>query len=824
MKRILKNLGKGLVVLVFMLMCLLVATGAYIYYYQKQITPKAFQAVASALKLPIDAKHVEISLLKDFPRLSLVLHQVTIKDSADANNILVADKLGCVFNIVHFLKGQYILEYLFIKQGVLWAPTQKQATNNLKTVNMKADAHQSAVLNFPIHLKKLVLNDIKCIYTGKLPTEQTVIYAQQICAKFNLQNQHLLMQVSGQVVIEKVASKSITYTSTIPVYISTAIEYDAHQQIYSLNSGTIKQSNNTLYLRGIWAANAAKPSIDLQINAPHLSISKILPFIPAAYYSQIAPYQLQGKLACKLQFTQGNKTSIRADFKLDEGSFLPKSLKQSIQVENLVGKLNIPNIQELNTGTLQVDNYTIKLGPSQLTGSICLSDLEKLQVKNQSKIVMDFPTLVHALAPSSTIHPTGQLIGYWELDTSLNDILKPNAIHKLTSFKGQLSAQGVQFMHNQTLFQLQECVSLLLQDNVLHIKDVAGHIDGKPFVLAGAIDNWRSFLIDKQQKLHFNAKLYADYLALDKILLTKTQHNHKPVDWSWLTAYLKGELECDVEEVIYKRFRGNKVRGKFKITEQQLIVDAVELVFAGGKTRLSGTIDTKPDSLEIHTYANLQNVQLPALFYTFENFNQHFLEDRHLGGQVCSDIELTIQADKQLHLNIDSVKADIAIQLHNGVLQDFEPMQRLSPYVPEKDLRLLRFSSLKNNIHIKDKTIYVPPMEVHTSLTSIQLSGTHAFDGKIAYNLVVPLKNANPKEIRRQMPEINEEALAGLNLYLKLEGTTQNYALRYGNSLFKLNIKENIKRQGTILGNILQGNASPKRSKELSTDEYFDFE
>jgi hypothetical protein len=343
-------------------------------------------------------------------------------------------------------------------------------------------------------------------------------------------------------------------------------------------------------------------------------------------------------------------------------------------------------------------------------------------------------------------------------------------------------------------------------------------------VLAGTINNWRAFLLDKKQKLYFNAKLYADYLALDKILLAKPQHNRKPMDWSWLTDYLKGELECDIEEVIYRRFRGNKIRGKFKIIEQQLVADAIELIFAGGKTRLAGTINTKADSLEIHTYANLQNVQLPALFYTFENFNQHFLEDRHLGGHVCSDIELTIQADKQLHIDVNSLKADIAVQLHNGVLRDFEPMQRLSSYVPEEELKLLRFSSLKNNIRIEDKTICIPPMEVHTSLTSIQLSGTHAFDGKIAYNLVVPLKNANPKEIRKQMPEINEDALAGLNLYLKLEGTTQNYALRYGNSLFKLNIKENFKKQGAILGDILQGNTSPKRTKELATDEYFDFD
>lgn len=823
MRKALKNICRGFITLVFVLTSSLLATGVYIYYYQEQIIPKAFQAAISALKLPINAKHVEISLLKDFPRLSLLLHQVTIKDSENTNNILVADQVGCVFNIIHFLKGKYILEQLFVNQGTLSIPVQKQVARTVRTDNAIEDALQ-ANFTFPVHLKKLVLNDVKCIYPGKLSSEQVIIHTQKIFAKFNMQNQHLSMHVKGQAVIQEIAYKPISYASTIPIYISTDIEYNLLEQVYSLHRSTIKQSNNTLYLQGTWSPNIVKPYIDIQLKAPRLAISKILAFIPAVYREQVLSYGPKGKLACNLQFTQRDKTSIAVDFKLHEGSLLPKNLKQSIQVENVVGKLTIPNIQELNTSTLQVDNYEVKLGASQLSGSIQLNDFKKLYIKNQAKIVLDFPTLMPALSSSSDMHPTGQLIGHWDLNTSLDNILKHNAIHKSTSFKGQLSAQGVQFIYNQTLFQLQECVSLLLQDNVLHIKDVAGHIEGKPFVLSGTIDNWSTFLGDNQHKLHFNAKLYADYLALDKILQVSTmQHNHKPMDWSWLTTYLRGELECDIEEVIYKRFRGNKIRGRFKIVEQQLIADAIELIFAGGKARLAGSISTKADSLEIYTYANLQNVQLPALFYTFENFNQRFLEDRHLGGHVCSDIELTIQTDKQLHIDVNSLKADIAVQLHNGLLRDFEPMQRLSAYVPEKELKLLRFSSLKNNIHIKDQTIHIPPMEVHTSLTSIQLAGTHTFDGKIAYNLVVPLRNANSEEIRRQMPEINEEALAGLNLYLKLEGTTQNYALRYGNSLFKLNIKENLKRQGTILGDILQGNAAPKQAKELSTDEYFDF-
>jgi len=116
-------------------------------------------------------------------------------------------------------------------------------------------------------------------------------------------------------------------------------------------------------------------------------------------------------------------------------------------------------------------------------------------------------------------------------------------------------------------------------------------------------------------------------------------------------------------------------------------------------------------------------------------------------------------------------------------------------------------------------------MEIYSTITRIQLSGTHAFDGKIAYSLVIPL--ANFKQTRR-MPgteAIDETALSGLNLHLKLQGDTQHYKLTYDTEAFKASLKENLHNQGKALKSILQGQYVGKKPiKELTTDDFFDFE
>ncbi|OJW69347.1 MAG: hypothetical protein BGO68_02790 [Candidatus Amoebophilus sp. 36-38] len=828
MKKVLKVIYKSLVTLFFVLLCFLLATGVYIYNYQEQIIARAFQAATSQLSYSIQAKNIQLSLFRDFPRLSLLLQDVVIQDSQqNSKNILVANKVDCVFNIHDLLQGQYILHELCVEQGTLSLEAQQKQKQVLhKTVAEREQADfKPSHLVLPVNLKKVVLNQVKCVYATSLPDQRYVVYAQQLQVACNLNIKDLSMHVVGNVVIQQIKYKNIMYESDVPTSINARVQYDIAKQLYRLQHGRIREDESNIRFQGVWSNQVAEPFIDLQISTDRLAIPHILRWLPISYRQRTTDYQVQGNLICQIHLIKQPKkdVSITTDFKIDKISLLPTGLKQPFQLEHLMGKLYIPNLTTLDLANLQIDEYRARWGDSHFTGHMKLTDLKKLWLQNHTNVVIDLPSLAPASHPSINNGLQGQLVGYVDLEGSLYDLLYAADKRSLPSLKGQLDSRGIQVVYNQNLLQLQDASSLLVENDVLHFKELAGQIEGKPFVLTGKLTNWLKFLLKKEDNLYVDAKLYAEYIELSKLFVSDDPDTTS-AKYLAILPYLAGELVCDVGEIVYKRFRGDKLRGKLRIDEQQLVADSVELGFAGGKSWLTGTIDTKSDRIQIHTHASLQNVQLPTLFYTFENFHQDFLENKHLDGRIWSEIDLTMQADKNFYIDRESVLANISIQLDKGILQNFEPLQRLTPYVSEKELKYLHFSSLKNNIHVKNKTIYIPPMEVHTSVTSIQLSGTHTFDGDIQYNLIVPLQHATSKEIRRQLPEINEEALAGLNLYLKLEGNIHHYNLSYDNALFKANLKESLKKQRNILGEILQGKGLPKRTKELSKEEYFDFE
>eukprot|EP01132_Coremiostelium_polycephalum_P000347 gene347-440_t len=825
--KVFKIIGKAIITSLFVSLSLVLATGYYAYYYQGKILASAFHMITTTLGFPVEAKHIKVSLLKDFPNISLSFGQVTIQGAPHAAPLLVAEAVIGTLDMTRLLRKDYVIEQLWIQQGAINLSTGTQAAG--KGEDVATTTASASELAFPIHLKKVVLENVQWVISHPTSGQSNQIQVKSMVAKIRPQKHCQQICLDGQVVVAQWATEVAVYPLEIPIQVHANIDYHVDTK-GSRYSGTLNIHKVPIYVQGSWVSTASLPYMDVQVQAPNITLVQVLAWLPTNLREQLVGYQPQGILTCNVQCKYQDSLGIQADFTLKEASLWIKKLNKMARIANLSGKLNIPNIQKLHTGTLQVARYEAAIGHSQVSGSLQCNNLASIHIKNQAKVTLDIPLLTEIWPMSSISHPKGKLVGNLDLAMQVGNLSSLHQLNKSMQLQGKFHMQGVQCRYNKVLLELQENGCFLVQDGKLHFKELSGYLDGKPFEIAGTMCYGGTSLKKPDEKLQGKMKIYADYIALDKILPVYEVAGHddndrNKMDWTRLSDYFQGEIECDIDEITYQNFQGNKVRGKLQVKAQQMVLEAGELVFAGGQAKLSSCIDTKPNGLKIVTQAKLQNVQLPMLFHAFNNFDQQFLKDKHLGGQICSDVHFTVHADKHFSFDTHTLQANLAIQLHHGVLRDFEPMCKLSAYVAEKDeLSLLKFSSIKNNIKIANQTIYIPPMEIHTSLTSIQLSGTHTLDGKIAYQLIVPIQPTNVPKLRDQMPEINEDALAGLNLHLKLEGTTEDYTLRYDSALLKLNLKESLSKQRDMLGKVLKGDKVAARTKELAQDDYFSFD
>jgi hypothetical protein len=205
----------------------------------------------------------------------------------------------------------------------------------------------------------------------------------------------------------------------------------------------------------------------------------------------------------------------------------------------------------------------------------------------------------------------------------------------------------------------------------------------------------------------------------------------------------------------------------------------------------------------------------------FKNFNQTWLTDKNLKGQLDADVNLYMNFDKNLILNSKSLVADIKTSIINGELNDFEPMMKLSKFVEEESLAQMRFSRMMNNIRIENRVIYLPEMEIRSNVSNILVKGQHSFNKEIDYRLQVPLKNF----IRiSKKKDYEQSARHGMNLMLKITGTTSDYKISYDADALKESIRNDVLDEAAEWKNLRNGNIQSKEEIPELEDEYFEFE
>ncbi len=803
-------LTRCLLTLVLIIITTVAATSLYIYHHHDQIITQALQTIMASTPYSSDIKKAHISLRKDFPQLSLILQDVTIHNPADARHSLAFAQITCSFNIIAWLQGQYSIDHVTLAEGICHLPI---ATNT-------ATSQHTASVQLPITCPKVSLQNITIRYAKGANSGETVLQHAQ--ADIASTDQGVAIHVHGDINIPTIAYKDIRVTNIRSCGIQAHIQYHTANKVWQMLSSKLQHPACTLQVHGSWSKNPTKLFTNLKLHIQDADVQRLLAYVSSHAVTQyLHSYQPTGIVTCQLHWQQYQRTALKGDFTYKAGTILLPGLTEKLQIAHVKGSLSLPYGSNKHQGSVTVDEYMATLGDSEVRGACHIMDLEKPILQAHIGLHLKLDSLVNYFHPGKLTDVSGEILGTCDYQLPLQNMTADTIKDTLPALTGEFKAQGLQFHYNNTHFQLEDTTLLLQTDGSWLIPELVGKLDGKTFVCSGTLHHGHALFIGKQPS-HFTAKLYADYLPLDQLLATQTTGKTQSANW-W--PQLAGVVICDIDEVVYKRFEGKKLRATLQVNAQQIHIDDLVCWFAGGKIALVAKLQQATEGITITTQARLQHIPLATLFYTCENFHQQFLVDHHLGGKVDAHITLSMKTDKHWHLDNSSLQGEMVIQLAKGLLKNFEPLKQLKKYVSDEELNELHFSALKNTIRIQDSTIHIPPMHVHTSITSIQLSGTHTFDGKIDYSLVVPLHQAKNKHISTPPASNDAKQLEGLNLYLKLQGDVKQYTLAYDGKLLQKALKESFKEQGTILGDLLRGKAKQQpEDKAIAIDEYFDFE
>jgi len=224
-------------------------------------------------------------------------------------------------------------------------------------------------------------------------------------------------------------------------------------------------------------------------------------------------------------------------------------------------------------------------------------------------------------------------------------------------------------------------------------------------------------------------------------------------------------LQCD--RLSYKKFEASDVQANMTLLPDRYVINKVSLVHSSGKIQFQGTLDNLRDNQHATDLtATLGDVDISRMFRAFNSFGQTAIQPQNIAGRLDANVSAQLVLDDAGNPDPGSVKSVIDFSLKNGALYHFEPLKKIQSFIfKNRDLDSLRFAELKDRFVIADRKVTIGKMEIESSAFSMYVEGVYGLDGPTDMTIQLPLRNlTKPADGKR--PHNKGVDNGGLSFYI----------------------------------------------------------
>ena len=807
-----------------------------VFLFKEKIIAQFIREANKNLNTPVKIGAMDISMFPSFPQLSIVLKDVYIEDShAGLYPLLTASEISFQLSPIQVWQGNFTIEGLKIKNSETSLKINQQGENNytiLKATGKKSG--NTSTVKF--HLEKVNLENTLVHYIDVNAEQHLTFKSEELLASIRSANDIYDIEAEGELTTERISVNQNEFLTGKSFQVKSDLIYDDVQKALVIKPSTLEVRNSSFSVEGNYKWKE-KNIIDITTEGKGTDIQTLLSLLTEGVAKKFERYKSKGDvyITAKLKGQISRKTSpsiaIHFGFK-DATLFNPES-KSQITSASMEGSFASPQILDIQNAVLDLKNIKGELNGEPFTADFKLRDFKDPDVACSFHGKLDAASLLDFYPVQNVEKISGSLLANVAFEGRVG-LLKKRATAQRVSTQGTIELQniGLSYGEDKATMVLQNLTgNMQFNNNDLALSNVSGKLGNSDFLLNGFFKNIITFLLFENQPIGIETDLKSNFLDVDQLFALgfekpEGEAAHKKPEYEFkISRNINLNFNCDVKALRYKRFHATDLKGDLVVKNEMAVSRNIKFNSMGGDMTFSGIVDAKNNkAIDVVSTFKLNGIHADSVFYVFENFDQTFIVDKHLKGQAYADVSLEFTLNQNLRLYQETLVSDISTYIKNGELNNFEPMKKLNKYLNDEGLNKLRFSDIKNDIHIENKTIYMPQMEVRTNVTSIKVSGTHTFDQRIDYRIIAPLRNNKSINYVEAKEALQDDGSGQSKLFLKITGTADNYNVTYDTESVKKKIVTDLKKEVQELKEAFKNKGTKeKKEVELEQDEYFDW-
>lgn len=808
------------------LVVLTITFGLCVYLFKDKIIQQFIREANKSLSTPVQIGRIEVSAWQDFPNVAITFTDVYVEDSHPGSYpLLKAKTVSFYLNPVEAMEGKYSVRGLRISDSETHLKIDEQGRNNFTITKGSGTTNQSIsfdLRNVKLTNTKVTFHDLKNLLHHDFES-------RGLTASVKLADDRYYINAKGDVGVGQIGIHSATLLPGKKFSVDADLIYDDIKKNIVVNKSLLALGSSEFAVTGNYQFKT-KDNIDVAIMGTNTDIQTVLSLFPEEGVKKWRQYESKGEiyfsLTLKGEISAAHSPFVNVSFGCKDASFFHPEYKSRVEEANLEGSFACPSLTDISRAELFLRKISGKLNSQPFQANFSLQNFEDPDVAMDFKGGLEAASLLN-FYPLETVH---QLTGAIDADVAFDgkiSLLKNKNTAQQVHAEGVVELKDISFELGPRKIRFDHWSGALnFNKNDIAMSNVRGKLDKSDFLLNGFLKNVITFLLFENQPIGIEADLKSSWLDLDQLVALGLSDSGSQHAGFTISPNLHLNFNCDVRRMRYKRFAPREVKGDLLVKNQVAVSRHITFNAMGGSLSANGIVDAKnPKAINVSSSFKVDGINIDSVFYVFENFYQNFIEARNLKGQAIADVSLEMSLNEKLKLYSETLTADIGVVIKNGELNNFEPLQKLNRYLDDQALNHLLFADLKNDIHIENRTIFIPQMEVHTNATNITLSGTHHFDQQIDYRVIAPLRSKKKIDPDEAFGAIEETPGGQSKIFLKITGTADHYEVKFDKEATKKKIVADLKKEVKELKEAFQTRGIKKKKEvELQKDEYFDWD
>ncbi len=795
---------------------LLIIASLLAYIFEDDVKAYFLQKINTQLNIRVEIGKIDFSLLNHFPQASISLEHIVAHHSKPYNgkgNFIEAEQIDFSFGIFELFSGNYSINRIDIQNGAINILRDAQGVVNydlLKSGNTETNERVDFKLNavFVKHVS-MTIEDVSADFS-------TSYLIKKGKFKGDLSNEIFTLKLASDLEINQLKSDEITWIKERDAHIEMGIEINKKTQVYTFIDGGIKLSDLLFNVSGK-IQNKDVLGMDLQFGGVDLDIRSFLSLLPKEYSNEISKYKSDGIFYCnailKGNWSKNEHPYFNAQFKIKDASI--RQIEQDIELKNvkLTGRIDNGNDHSLKSTVLDLTNIYAELNDGKASGEIHLRNFKNPYIKAHTSASFNLSDLekffslnpVHFVSGNASLNVAieGELKNNSLISHSTSDIIKAEGLLKLNNVSFNIDGDSLAYTGFSGNFDF--------NNNEVRVDNFKGKAGKTDFLMKGTLGNVFGYLFSKDQAITITSTVQSNLVYLDE-LFARHASNTNENDYRFrISPRLKLKLNARVNQLQFRKFIARNIIGDFRVENRELIAEKLDLKTMGGNIRLSGSVDGKQEEqLILKCAVNLKKVDIAQVFYECEDFGQDVLKKDNIQGKLDADVQLNSIVSSGLSIDLDKLYATANIVVNEGALLNFAPLNNLSRFISLDELRNVRFSTLKNQIEIRNRNVIIPRMDIVSNAINIGVSGTHTFDNVVDYHFELFLSDLLAKKARKSKKEneefgvIDEDGLGKTRLFISMKGPVNKPVIAYDSKGMQQKFREDLKTEKKLMKQIFK--------------------